>query len=185
MSHELFHDINLEEVSSNILHTKFITEELCSYILDACLDKNSWSSNRKQPYFTQDIHLEKELPEWYTFLEEGLQIALNKASLWWNLGEEIKVADLFAIKYSLDTQTNLKVHHDDSFISGSIKLNSSYEGGELFFPRQNFNNKNIGIGDLILWPGQITHEHGSKTLLSGKKYSITIWTKNEAMENYR
>ena len=185
MSHELFHEIVLREVSQNILHTKFISPEICSLILEACLEKDSWSGNKRQSYSTQDIHLKTELPSWYELLKVGLDTALEKASEWWNLGEEISVAEVFALKYSMDTQRVLKVHHDDSFISGSIKLNSGYHGAELFFPRQNFTNKNIPIGDLLLWPGQITHEHGSATLLSGEKYSITIWTKNEDMENYR
>ena len=185
MSHELFHEILLREVSRDILHTKFLPVEVCDLILQACLEKDSWSGNKRQPYFTQVIHIKEELPEWYSLLEVGLNTALQQAAEWWNVGEAISIAEVFALKYSEDTQRVLKVHHDDSFISGSIKLNSSYHGAELFFPRQNFTNKNIPVGDLLLWPGQITHEHGSATLLSGKKYSVTIWTKNEAMENYR
>ena len=83
---------------------------------------------------------------------------------------------IFAIKYCMEGQRSLKLHRDESFVSGSIKLNDEYEGAELIFPDQGFTNKNVEVGDLLLWPGSITHPHCSDYLLSGEKYSMTIWT---------
>ena len=76
----------------------------------------------------------------------------------------------------MDTQKSLPPHHDDSFITGSVKLNSNYDGAEVLFPRKNFTNRHIEVGDLLLWPGNITHLHESTELISGEKYSLTIWT---------
>ena len=185
MSYEAFHATEFVAVSQDIIWTKFLTEEFVEIIKNACTSANSWKGNRRQPYFTQDIHFEKELPEWYDILAYKLnEDIFPKACRYWEV-ENITVQNIFAVRYSLGTQRELKQHHDDSFISGSIKLNDSYTGGELYFPRQKFTNKNIGTGDLLLWPGQITHIHGSTALLTGEKYSVTIWTKNEDLENHR
>ena len=186
MSRELFHKIEFKPASQDILHTKFLTEEICSILLQAVKQKDTWNRNNRLPYYTDDIHLDKDLPEWHEVLTTGVEEALKVASGYWGIGVgEAEVASMFAIRYTLDTQIKLDFHHDDSYISGSIKLNNNYSGGELYFPRQNFANKSISIGDLILWPGQLTHPHGSLALTEGEKYSITIWTKNESLANHR
>ena len=44
------------------------------------------------------------------------------------------IRDFFAMRYSLDTQTELALHNDASMVSGSVKLNDNYQGAELSFP---------------------------------------------------
>jgi hypothetical protein len=44
--------------------------------------------------------------------------------------------DAVVIKYWAGGQTELSIHHDVAQVSGSIKLNDTYEGAELAFPRQ-------------------------------------------------
>ena len=88
--------------------------------------------------------------------------------------------DAFIIKYTMDGQKDLRLHSDISLITGSVKLNDDYEGGELYFPRQNFSNKDIPVGKCILFPGQVTHPHTSKELKSGTKWSLTMWTNGNA-----
>ena len=94
----------------------------------------------------------------------------------WTLDDTAEAEDIFVVKYSKDTQTELKTHVDDSYVSGSIKLNNNYEGGILTFPRQRVTNQAAEVGDLLVWPSQITHPHNSTLLEEGEKYSITIWT---------
>ena len=60
-------------------------------------------------------------------------------------------------------------------MSASIKLNDGYEGAELEFPRQNFTNADVPVGSLIVWPSLVTHPHASQPLVSGEKFSLTIW----------
>ena len=36
------------------------------------------------------------------------------------------VLETFAMRYSLDTQTELALHNDASMVSGSVKLNDNY-----------------------------------------------------------
>ena len=86
------------------------------------------------------------------------------------------IRDLFVIKYSPRTQKSLNLHTDISLISGSVKLNDGYTGAELYFPRQQFYNKDIEVGDLLLWPSQVTHPHESLPIYDRTKYSLVLWT---------
>ena len=85
--------------------------------------------------------------------------------------------DAFIIKYDMEGQRELSLHSDASLVTGSVKLNEEYTGGELYFPRQKFSNKDIPVGKCILFPSQVSHPHTSLMLLSGIKWSLTIWTK--------
>ena len=73
----------------------------------------------------------------------------------------------------------IRLHHNKSRISMSLVLNSDFHGGEITFPRQNFTNKHIPCGTLLMWPGQITHPHCVMPVTSGTRYSINIYTKLE------
>ena len=84
--------------------------------------------------------------------------------------------DAFIIKYDMEGQRTLPLHSDASLVTGSIKLNDEYTGGELYFPRQNFSNKDVPVGKCILFPSQVSHPHRVDELLSGTKLSLTIWT---------
>ena len=86
------------------------------------------------------------------------------------------VRDAFVLRYSTDSQTKLALHHDSSHVTGSVKLNDDYDGGALVFPRQLVNNTDIPPGKLLLFPGQVTHPHECVDLISGTKYSLTIWS---------
>lgn len=174
-----YNSTKITEVGPDILHIKFMTPEYVEFVLDACKELNTWAPNKgDKRYSTYDIHLEKEIPSIFETINDHLNsVVWPQVSLWWGV-EGIEVSDMFALRYSLDTQTYLGMHHDDSYITGSVKLNSDYEGAELVFPRKNlFSNKYIAVGDLLVWPGQITHAHKCTDLLSGEKYSLTIWTK--------
>ena len=80
------------------------------------------------------------------------------------------------MKYSEDTQKTLGLHNDASMVTGSVKLNDDYEGATLIYPRQEVTNKDIPIGKMILFPGQVTHGHYVDPLISGTKYSATFWS---------
>ena len=94
----------------------------------------------------------------------------------WDMCGWYGLRDAFIIKYTMEGQKKLRVHTDASLVTGSVKLNDSYSGGELYFPRQDFSNKDIPVGKCILFPGQVTHCHESKPITEGTKYSLTMWT---------
>jgi predicted 2-oxoglutarate/Fe(II)-dependent dioxygenase YbiX len=93
----------------------------------------------------------------------------------WPLIDYCGLRDAFIIKYSLDGQTDLRIHHDVAQVSASVKLNDDYTGAELQFPRQKFSNAQLAVGSLVAWPSLVTHPHLSAPITSGVKYSLTIW----------
>ena len=175
---ESFYDnFKVQEVAPFILHSKFLTPEFCNYILKVCKNNNSWKPfEDDELYHTQDINFEEYFPSLFRTISTAFQQRLGP-SIGNRFSTEVEAPyNIFALKYSLDKQRHLPIHTDDSYISASIKLNNDYEGGELTFPEQGFSNANVETGDILVWPGSITHPHGSDYLLSGEKYSITIWT---------
>jgi hypothetical protein len=56
-----------------------------------------------------------------------------------------------------------------------LKLNDDFVGGRLEFPRQELDNGDLGVGELLLWPSLVTHPHRAAPVTSGVKYGLTIW----------
>lgn len=167
----------IEEVADGILKMPFLTEQGSNVVLNACKQIGGWSEHTRH-YPTQDIHLFKELPDLDKILKARLErVIFPKVSSHFMIDTEYDMFALFAIKYAMDGQTKLPIHHDQSFISGSVKLNDDYEGGLLSFPKQIYDNRHVSVGDIILWPGDITHPHLCTDLLTNEKYALTIWTK--------
>ncbi len=81
----------------------------------------------------------------------------------------------FVLKYTMSTQQSMNLHHDMSLLSVSVLLNSEFTGCNLVFPRQHWSNLGVNVGDLILFPGMITHPHFVTALTSGQRYSLTGW----------
>ena len=85
-------------------------------------------------------------------------------------------ADSFFIRYSSGGQPSIRLHEDVSYLSCSIKLRAACDGGELWFPRQNFSDRLIPAGWLLIWPSRITHPHQVLTVTKGRRISIVVWT---------
>lgn len=81
----------------------------------------------------------------------------------------------FIIKYDQMGQS-ARPHNDVSQFTLNIKLNNSYTGAELCFPRQKFSNKDVPLGHAVIWPSAVTHPHLATPLESGIKYSFLSWT---------
>ena len=175
---KMYEEINLKKEAHYIYSTPFLTEDFCKYLIKRCDKLGTWESASDEPEFaTSDIYLRTELPEAFHHLCSGLNTLVYPPAKEAFKIEEIETPyTIFALKYSLGAQTSLKLHKDDSYISGSIKLNDDYEGAELIFPEEDFSNKDVPVGHIILWPASVTHPHKVTELTKGMKYSITIWT---------
>ena len=167
--------INPTPLGQDFMRYDFLTPEFCEYIVMAA-EGQEWSSNRFDAYRTQDIYLEEAIPDLFQSIDLHLQHRIWPSVIkYWDV-DPIKTSTAFVLKYTMDSQKSLPLHHDESFISGSVKLNEDYEGGILKFPRQSFTNEDLKVGQLLCWPSKITHPHLSTELTSGTKYSLTIWT---------
>lgn len=71
---------------------------------------------------------------------------------------------------------HFREHHDHGYsynctVSLVAYINDDYEGGELYFSRQNLNIK-PKAGDLYIFPSNYMYPHQAKPVISGTKYSI-------------
>jgi len=168
----------IEEVAKDIvLYKNFLDKKYCSDLIKAADNLDMWDPLDDDPVPGLEIRVNLLPGRLRAIFEERAVVMQKVAEMWWEECFTYGVRDAFLIKYSLDTQKSLRLHNDHSLVSGSIKLNDNYSGGVLNFPRQNYNNKDQEVGDLIMWPGQVTHAHESTEIEEGVKYSLTIWTK--------
>jgi hypothetical protein len=170
----------IEEVATDVLCVEFWKPEFCEVIIEAADSLNKYESSPNDPVPGAELRISEISPEffvsfckhWKMIVQPILEEYYTLPTKDWFVGWKIP----FIIKYTMSGQRSLRPHMDASLISGSIKLNDNYEGGELVFPRQKFTNKKIPVGSIILWPSSIQHVHYSSELISGIKYSLTAWT---------
>ncbi len=164
-----------EQLEKDMIMVDFMSPTQCKDMIDIANAHNNWQSLDYDKFPAQEIRLKElnlfEELEWHW--DEYIKPIVEK---YWKPLELYGLRDAFVLKYDTSSQTKLALHHDASYVTGSVKLNDDYVGGELVFPRQDVSNINIPAGKLLLFPGAVTHPHECVDLISGTKYSLTIWS---------
>lgn len=65
-------------------------------------------------------------------------------------------------------------HEGARVLSLLVYLNDDYEGGELWFPRQQVTIK-PQAGDVVLFPSNFCYPHEAREVRSGRKYAVVTW----------
>lgn len=166
----------VDEVASDLLVVPFWTLDMCRAVIRAAEEVGGFAADPEDPVPGYEVSLAVISPKLYDNLQNDLgeRIWPQLKSVW-PLVDYYGVRDAFVIKYSLETQTELRLHHDVAQVSASVKLNDGYTGAELEFPRQSFMNSAVDVGSLLIWPSLVTHPHQTRPLTSGVKYGLTIW----------
>lgn len=167
--------LEYEVVGPEILITDFLTDVQCDYLITKSEGYGDWGSMDGDKFPAQEIRL-KRLGLWHEYERLWIEKLGKIAETYWQPMAHIGLRDAFTMKYTPETQNSLALHTDASLVTGGVKLNEDYEGGELIFPRQNFSNINISRGRCLLWPSEVTHGHAVNEVHSGTKYSLTMWT---------
>ena len=167
------YDLIVEEPVADVAHFPIFTNKFCKELIEMAEEANKWTEGRHDYYPTHDVLLSslgfdeiyrKVLSEFlyplaahYYKLDGGRWLKLN--------------AENFIIKYSMEKQGFLSLHHDQSVLSSVLTLNEDFEGGGTFFYRQQ--KTIIGkTGEMSLHPGMISHRHGAKPISSGTRYVL-------------
>jgi hypothetical protein len=152
------------------------TREFCELLIKAAEATGGFAANEFDPVPAHEISLGAISPSLFERVQDdfGSRIWPQLKSVW-PLIEYHGINDAFIIKYEVGQQEELRIHHDVAQVSASIKLNDSYEGAVLEFPRQGKTNELVPVGSMLAWPSLVTHPHASNPILSGVKYSMTIW----------
>ena len=167
----------VDVMGPEMLVTKFATRAWCERLINLAEEHGGWEPLPNDLFPAQEIRLSEirggVYEELASFWKEQIDSICEKH---WHPMAMYGIRDAFIMKYNPETQKELNLHTDASLVTGSIKLNDDYEGGELVFPRQDVSNKHVPVGNCILFPGMVTHGHECKEITKGTKYSLTIWT---------
>ena len=164
-----------EILEDDIILIDFLTESMCDSLIELSEGGSDFKSLSYDDVPGQEMRL-REIDLWDNISKHWERSISPIIQKHWDMCGWYGLRDAFIIKYTMEGQKKLRVHTDASLVTGSVKLNDSYSGGELYFPRQDFSNKDIPVGKCILFPGQVTHCHESKPITEGTKYSLTMWT---------
>ena len=164
------------EVAPDIVCMPFWTPEFCDAVVRASIAAGGFSHQPDDPVPGYEVSLAAFAPTLFESLQNDIGMRVwPEIRRWWPIVDYHGVHDAFVIRFAMGEQEELRLHHDVAQVSASIKLNDSYVGGELEFPRQSFTNADVPVGNIIVWPSLVTHPHRGAPLISGEKYSLTVW----------
>ena len=164
-----------DKLDDDMILINFLTPSMCDSLIELSERHGGYESLSYDKVKGQEIRL-KELNLFDSISQHWEDYVAPIIDEYWLNCPYYGMRDAFIIKYDMNGQRTLPLHSDASLVTGSIKLNDEYTGGELYFPRQNFSNKDVPVGKCILFPSQVSHPHRVDELLSGTKWSLTIWT---------
>ena len=164
-----------EVIGNEMILVDFLTPSQCEEWIRIGEEHGGWNPHPDDRFPSHDIHLKllglwDEVDAWWS------KVLSPVFEQYWKPTHHYHLRKAFLMKYSPDTQKTLGLHNDAAMVTGSVKLNDDYEGATLIFPRQGITNKDIPVGKMIVFPGQVTHGHFVDELQSGTKYSLTCWT---------
>jgi hypothetical protein len=167
---------DVQVVADNVLVTPFWTPAFCATVIRAAEAIGAFEPQPDDPVPGHEVSLAVLSPRLFETVQQdiGMRIWPRLRTLWPYIDYH-GLRDVFVIRYALGEQEHLRIHHDVAQVSGSVKLNDDYDGAELSFPRQGFDNSGCGVGELLAWPSLVTHPHQTEQLRRGVKYALTIW----------
>lgn len=171
------YDLLVDEIGpqySNIFEFPLFTQLFCDELIAMAEAENKWTEGRHEFYPTNDVLL-NELGLGDIYKRVIREIVTPLATHIWKL-EGAWLAnptdETFMIKYSMDKQGHLSLHHDHSYFTCGVRLNDEFEGGGTYFPKYGVCVTPRRNGNAFLHPGAITHKHGARPIHAGIRYII-------------
>jgi GR25 family glycosyltransferase involved in LPS biosynthesis len=171
------YDLLVDEVGprySNIFEFPLFPQLFCDELIAMAEAENKWTEGRHEFYPTNDVLL-NELGLGDIYKRVIREIVTPLATHIWKLEGAWLTnpsEETFMIKYSMDKQGHLSLHHDHSYFTCGVRLNDEFEGGGTYFPRYGVCVTPKRNGNAFLHPGAITHKHGARPIHAGIRYII-------------
>jgi hypothetical protein len=170
------HRNDMHEVANEMFAMSCWTPQFCQALIRAAEAAGGFAAEPGDPVPGHEISLAMISPRLFEAVQNDMGERIwPQLQQQWPLIDYHGINDAFIIKYQQGGQEELRPHHDVAQVSASIKLNDTYEGAVLEFPRQGANNAALPVGSLLAWPSLVTHPHHSTPITKGTKYSLTIW----------
>jgi hypothetical protein len=168
--------IGVTEVAPDLLVVPCWTPQFCSTVVRAAEALGAFEPQPDDPVPGHEVSLAVISPRLFETVQEDFGMRLWPQLLEvWPYVDYYGLRDAFVIRYAPGQQEALRIHHDVAQVSGSIKLNDGYVGAQLVFPRQGYDNANVEVGEMLVWPSLVTHPHETAQLEGGVKYGLTVW----------
>lgn len=168
--------VGITQVAPELLLLPFWTPTFCRAVIRAAEAVGGFAPHPDDPVPGHEVSLAVISPRLYAAVQDDLG-----ARVWpqlqqeWPLIEYHGLRDAFVIRYAAGEQESLRLHQDIAQVSATVRLNDGYDGAELVFPRQGYDNGGQPVGSLLAWPSLVTHPHEVAPLRSGVKYGLTLW----------
>jgi hypothetical protein len=163
------------EVAPDIYELPFWTPRFCAAVVRAA-EAVGFAPDPDDPVPGYEVSLASISPALFQRVEVDIGTRIwPRLQQQWPLIEYRGLRDAFVIRYRAGEQETLRLHQDIAQVSASVRLNDGYEGAELLFPRQGYDNGAAPVGRMIAWPSLVTHPHEARPLRSGTKYGLTVW----------
>ena len=164
------------EIGPDLLVVPCWTPSFCATVVRAAEALGAFEPQPDDPVPGHEVSLAVISPRLFETVQGdfGMRIWPQLQTVWPYV-DYYGLRDAFVIRYAPGEQESLRIHHDVAQVSGSIKLNDGYSGAELWFPRQDFDNGGVGVGEMLAWPSLVTHPHETRQLTAGVKYALTVW----------
>ncbi len=164
------------EVGPDLLLVPCWTREFCDALIRAANAVGGFEAHPDDPVPGHEVSLAAISPRLYETVQNDLGVRIwPRLQTVWPLIDYHGLRDAFVIRYAPGEQEALRLHHDIAQVSATIRLDDSYEGAELNFPRQGYDNRDQPVGSLLAWPSLVTHPHEALPLRGGVKHALTIW----------
>lgn len=176
MSSVLDMDYNLaiDEPIPHVFCWKMFTDAFCNDIIEQSEQINGWTTDRHAFYPTTDMLLTTiGFNEIYNdILSKYVEPIIRHVYQLDGNGWVGMRNENFVARYTEDTQTQLKIHHDSSDITALVNLSQpdiDFTGGGTYFPKYKQLYRPVK-GSISVHPGNITHKHGARQVWTGKRY---------------
>lgn len=163
-------------VAAEILALPLWAPAFCAALIDTVESWAAWSSDPVDPVPGVEISLGHSPRLFAAVAADVASLVVPRLRTEWPEFAWCGLHDVFVIRYdAIEATPALALHHDVAQISGSVRLNAGYDGGALEFPRQDYDNGALVVGESIWWPSLVTHPHRGAPVDAGRKYGLTVW----------
>ena len=156
------------------------SKTFCNDMVERLRFFDNWTVNRHRSYPTNDVLLSDFNSSFSVIYESMLKnIMLPAINKLYDVNfDENFIHETFIIRYNPNFQGHLDLHHDSSTFTVCVTFSheDDYEGGGTWFPKHKTLVKSKQ-GEVVIHPGQLTHQHGVRPIISGERYSMVSFCK--------
>jgi len=160
--------------NSSIYVVKFLQPEYCAALIRVAEKYGDWNSKSKGDYGKG-----MTLPlDFIPLIERNYSQAVQKylfpvAKKLFPKFNPTHHDEVYILRYRADKgkQQGMEAHYDSEPLACILTLNREFQGGGTYYPKWDFTAL-AETGEMLLYPGGLSHLHGGKKITAGKRYAL-------------